>query len=92
VPVKRPWILGLLAGQIVWALSYVAARSNSGAVFDLIAAPVMMLGWLLIWGDGPGRLKFVETTTFTVIFGLRFYGLVGGVAAMVIARLSRRRI
>jgi hypothetical protein len=89
---KRPWLTGMLVGQAIWASSYAAALRNWGGVFNIIAAPVTILGWVLIWGDGPGRIEFVETTFFTVVFGLCAYGWLGAAVANFISRKRQRRL
>jgi hypothetical protein len=86
------WIFGMLIGQAVWGLAYAATLNNRQGLPEFVAAPVLFLGWALIWGDGPGRIKLVETATFTVIFGLCFYGLLGAVVAEIFRRFRRPRI
>jgi hypothetical protein len=80
----------MLVGQAIWGLALACVFAKIDGA-NLVAFPVPILGWALIWGDGPGRIKLVESLEFNVIFGLCFYGLLGAGVAEIIWRFRRRR-
>ncbi len=57
----------------------------------VIAMPVALGGWLLIWGDNGPPYAWIDSWLFNMAFGVCFYGLLGAVAGIVVARIRRRR-
>jgi hypothetical protein len=53
-----------------------------GSVFMVIAAPIAVGGWLMIWGDGPQPPSWLTSLSFNVGFGICFYALLGGVVGL----------
>ncbi len=76
--------IGMLIGQLLWGLSY--ALAGVGNLFAWIAYPIMILGWLLIWGDN-GPPPWAESPGFHVIFGMCFYGVIGALIGLLARRL-----
>jgi hypothetical protein len=62
-----------------------------GSICALIAAPVPLGGWLLIWGDNGPPYVWIETVAFNVSFGLCFYALLGALAGLAVERMRAGR-
>ena len=79
--------VGMFIGQAVWGLCLAAAYAGLGSFFSLIAVPIGILGWLLIWGDS-GTPPWAESISLHLVFGLCFYGVIG---ALIGWRIKVRR-
>ena len=62
-----------------------------GSICAVVAAPVSIGGWLLVWGDKGPPFAWIENTAFNFVFGLCFYGVLGAAAGVLCAQLKRRR-
>ena len=70
-------------GQLAWAIAYLAALSGIGIIFNLVAAPIGVLGWFLVWGDN-GPPDWAKQHLVHVAFGLLMYGMLGAALGIVI--------
>ena len=82
-------ITGMLAGQLVWALAFLAAVAGLGVPFNVVAAPIGVVGYLLVWGDN-GPPEWAQQHLIHVAFGLLFYGAVGAGFGLVYWSLNTR--
>ena len=72
-------LIGMLIGQLFWFVLYDLARV--GNIFAWFAYPIMILGWLLVWGDN-GPPPWAESDRLHVVFGLCFYGAIGALIGL----------
>ena len=64
-----------------------------GSMCMVIAAPVAVGGWLLIWGDNGPPYQWLESTAFNIGFGLCLYALLGAIVSHLISRrIGRGRV
>jgi hypothetical protein len=57
-----------------------------GSIFSLIAFPIPLGGWLLIWGDNGRPFPWIESMPFNICFGICFYALIGASIGYLLAR------
>jgi hypothetical protein len=57
-----------------------------GSVLMVIAAPIAVGGWLMIWGDGPQPPAWLTSIPFSICFGICFYGLLGSLIGLIFSK------
>jgi hypothetical protein len=62
-----------------------------GSICGVIAAPIPLGGWLLIWGDRGPPFAWFESLPFNIGFGLCFYASLGAIVGRLISRRFGRR-
>lgn len=92
------WAIALLLVLLLellesWQWSFLtSALDIVRLVCMLIAAPVQLVGYLLLWGDDGPAYEWLNTPLFSIGFGLIYSGLLGAIAGLLLARKWRWRI
>ena len=68
-----------------WAIEF-DVPDTLGSVCSVIASPVAVGGWLLIWGDSGPPFKWLENRAFNASFAICFYALVGALIGFIFVR------
>ena len=75
---------------IIPSCFYLITGINGPRVIHYLMRPGILLGWLLIWGDGNGRQPIIEVAITILTYAI--LGFILGVAAGGISRLMRNSI
>jgi hypothetical protein len=57
-----------------------------GSLFSVIAAPIALGGWLVVWGDSAPPFPWLNDLTFNICFAVCFYALVGGLIGFAFSK------
>jgi hypothetical protein len=57
-----------------------------GSICLIIAAPIAVGGWLVIWGDNGPPYQWLESRAFNILFAICFYAVLGGLVGLLFAR------
>lgn len=92
------WLLALAAAHALdslqrWFPNVVRAFEwvvvPVGTWCKVLAAPVSVGGWLLVWGDNGPPYPWMATAAFNIAFGIFFYSALGALLGVL---LLRRRV
>lgn len=99
----RAGMVGAVVAEALWAYAFLGAYAFRefesllpawvdalGSICALIAAPLALGGWLLVWGDNGPPHHWLSSVAFNVAFALAAYGLLGFLTGAVIGNKLKR--
>ena len=79
-------LLGMLIGQALWALAYLAAVAYPGTALSEFAIPAKLHAWASVYGSDANHPNGADTHPLHIAVGLTLYGALGGIAGALIHR------
>ncbi|MEX1028127.1 MAG: hypothetical protein WD049_09010 [Candidatus Paceibacterota bacterium] len=96
-----PAVIGVIVAEGVWGLAWLAlivqwlTDMTLPDVFEIacmmIANPIAVGGWALIWGDNGPPYQWLESTLVNLVATFLLWGLVGFLIGSGVAKLGNGR-